>query len=55
MADLDFADDISAVSHKLARIQEITNSIERFGANVGHSINCDTNAMEIGPEQDHPT
>ena len=55
LAVLDFADDISAVSHTLARIQEITNSIERFGANVGLSINSEkTNATTIGPEQDHP-
>ena len=31
LADLDFADDISALSHMLAGIQEIANNIETFG------------------------
>ena len=31
LADLDFADDISAISHTLAEIQEITNNIENLG------------------------
>ena len=54
LADLDFADDISAISHTLAGIQEITNNIETFGAKVGLRINCKkTKAMKIGPEQ-HP-
>ncbi len=54
MADLDFADDISDISHSLAGIQEITNNIETFGAKIGLRINCEkTNAMKNGPEQ-HP-
>ena len=54
LADLDFADDISAISHTLAGIQEITNNIETFGAKIGLRINCEkTKAMKIGPEQ-HP-
>ena len=54
LADLVFADDISAISHTLAGIQEITNTIETFGANIGLRINCEkTKAMKIGPEQ-HP-
>ena len=54
MADLDFADDSSAISHTLAGIQEITNNIETFGAKIGLRINCEkTKAMKIGPEQ-HP-
>ena len=35
LADLDFADDISDISHSLAGIQEITNNIETFGADIG--------------------
>ena len=54
MADLDFADDISAISHTLARIQGLTNNIETLGAKIGLRINCEkTKAMKIGPEQ-HP-
>ena len=54
LADLDFADDISAISHTLAGIQEITNNIETFGAKIGLRINCEkTKAMKIGPKQ-HP-
>ena len=54
LADMDFADDISAISHTLAGIQEITNNIETCGAKIGVRINCEkTKAMEIGPEQ-HP-
>ena len=54
LADLDFADDISAIGHTLAGIHEITNNIETFGAKIGLRINCEkTKAMKIGPEQ-HP-
>ena len=54
LADMDFAYDISAISHTLAGIQEITNTIETFGAKIGLRINCEkTKAMKIGPEQ-HP-
>ena len=56
LADLDFADDISAISHTLAGIQEITNNIETFGAKIGLRINCEkTKAMKIGPEQHPPS
>ena len=49
LADLDFADDISAISHTLAGIQGITNDIEIFGAKIGLRINCDnTKAMKTG-------
>ena len=34
LADLGFADDMSAISHTLAGIQEITNNIETFGAKI---------------------
>ena len=51
LAGLDFADDISAISNTLAEIQEITNSIETFGAKIGLRINCE--AMKIRSEQ-HP-
>ena len=40
LADLDFADDISAISHTLAGLQGITNNIQTFGAKIGLSINC---------------
>ena len=54
LANLKFADDISAISHKLVGIQEITNNIETFGAEIGLRINCEkTKAMKIGPER-HP-
>ena len=54
LADLDFADDISAISHSLPGIREMTNNIETFGAKIGLRINCmKTKAMKIGPEQ-HP-
>ena len=54
LANLNFADDISAISHKLAGIQDITNNIETFGAEIGLLINCEkTKAMKIGPER-HP-
>ena len=54
LVDLDFADDISAISHTLAGIQEMTNNIETFWAKIGLRINCEkTKAMKIGPEQ-HP-
>ena len=56
LVDLDFADDISTISHTLAGIQEITNNIETFGPNTGLRINCEkTKAMKIRPEQHHPT
>ena len=55
LADVDFADDISFISHTLEGIQETTNNIETFGANIGLRINCEkTNAMKIGPDQHHP-
>ena len=55
LADMDFADDISAISHSMAGIQEITNNIDTFGAKIGLRINCEkTKAMKIGPEQHHP-
>ena len=55
LADLDFADDISAISHTLAGIQEITNNMKTFGAKIGLRINCEkTKAMKIGPEQHRP-
>ena len=48
LADLDFAGDISAISHSLAGIQEITNNIEIFWAKIGLRINCEnTKAMKI--------
>ena len=51
LADLDFADDISALSHTLARIQEITNNIGTFGAKIGLRINCEkTEVMKIMAE-----
>ena len=54
LADLDLADDISAISaigHTLAGIQEITNNIETFGAKIRLRINCEkTKAMKIGHE-----
>ena len=54
LADPDFADDISAISHKLAGIQGITNNKETFGTMIGLRINCEkTKAMKIGPDQ-HP-
>ena len=54
LADLDFADDISAISHSLAGIQQITNNIETFWTKIGLRINCEkTKAMKIGPEK-HP-
>ena len=54
LADLDFADDISAISHTLAGIQEIINNIETLGAKIGLRINCEkTKAMKIGANQ-HP-
>ena len=53
--DMDFADDISAISHSLAGIQEITNNIETFGAKIGLRINCEKiKAMKIGPVQNSP-
>ena len=56
LANLDFADDISAISHTVAGILEITNNIETLGANIGLRINCEKNkAMKIGPEQHPPT
>ena len=55
LADLDFADYISAISHSLAGTQDITNNIETFWAKIGLKINCEkTKAMNIGPEQ-HPS
>ena len=55
LADLDFADDIFAISHSLAGIQEITNNIETCGAKIGLSINYEKpKAMKIGSEQHHP-
>ena len=54
LADLDFADYISAISHTLAGIQEIINNIETLGAKIGLRINCEkTKAMKIGTNQ-HP-
>ena len=54
LADLDIADEISAISHTLAGIQGITKNIEIFGAKIGLRINCEkTKATKIGPEQ-HP-
>ena len=54
LADLYFADYVSAISHSLAGIQEIANTIETFGAKIGLRINSEkTKAMKIGPEQ-HP-
>ena len=56
LADLDFADDISTISHSLAGIQEMTNNIDTFGPNTGLRINCEkTKAMKIGPELHPPT
>ena len=54
MADLDFADDISAIIHTLVGIQEITNKIETCGPKIGLRKNCENiKAMKIGAEQ-HP-
>ena len=54
LAALDFADDISAISHTLTGIQHITKNIETFGAKIGLRINCEkTKAMKIGLGQ-HP-
>ena len=54
LADLDFADDISSISHTLAGIQEMTNNIDTVGAKIELRINCEkTKAMKIGPDQ-HP-
>ena len=48
------ADYISAFSHTLAGIQNITINTEPFGAKIGFRINCEkTKDMKIGPEQ-HP-
>ena len=55
LADMDFADDISALSHTLEGIQNMTNNIETCGAKIGLRVNCEkTKAMSIGPEQ-HPS
>ena len=40
-ADMDFADDISAISHPLAGIKEITNNIETVGVKIRLRINCE--------------
>ena len=54
VADLGFGDDIFAISHTLAGIQEITNNIEISGAKIGLRLNFEkTKAMKIGPPQ-HP-
>ena len=52
MADMDFADGISAFSHTLSGIQDIANHMETFGAKIGlNRIDIEkTKAMKIGPE-----
>ena len=55
LADLDFAEYISAISHTLAGIHEILNNIEMW-AKIGLGINCEkTKAMKIGPVQHPPS
>ena len=48
LADMNFADDSSAISHTLAGIQEITNNIDIFGSKIGLRINCEkTKSMVV--------